>query len=234
MASIRVTAADVAAIGIFANLAPEVLEECAGLAMRRSLPVRQTVFSQGEPCIRFHALLSGAIRIAQAGRDGGLALLRFVGPGEPFGSLGMFVDGCYPAEATAVEASVELSWSQTHFRQLAARHSGIAINLVGLAARRLAEIQERLRETMTLPAEQRIAHALLRLSRVHAHELSDGRLEITWSMKRKDVAAISATSLYTVSRVMTRWEREGIIASAGKRITINSVARLDRIAESAA
>jgi CRP-like cAMP-binding protein len=234
MQAVRVRAEDVAAIGIFEGLGREALEDCARHAVRRALPRRLLVFAQGEPCARFQALLSGGIRISQGGAEGGQALIRFVGPGEPFGSFGMFVDGCYPAEANAVAASVELSWSKAQFHQLVERHPSVAMNLVTLAARRLAELQERLREITTLPAEQRIANALLRLSRDNGRCLSDGRVEIAWPLTRKDVADISATALHTASRVMARWERGGIIQSDRKRVTIESVAELTRIVESGA
>lgn len=231
--STAVSVADVAAIGVFQGLTPEALSDCAGLAVRRALPARRIVFSQGEPSVRFQALASGRIRIAQTGRDGGLALIRLIGPSEPFGSFGMFVDGCYPAEATTIESSIELSWSKADFRQLLERHSALAVNVIALAARRVAELQERVREITTLPADHRIANALLRLSRTYGREYADGRLEIAWPLTRKDIAALSATSLYTASRMMTRWERAGIVTSAGKRISINSISRLESMLESA-
>ena len=231
MVSVAASAAEVAAIGVFQGLAPEALSDCATLAVRRALPARRIVFSQGEPSVRFQALVAGRIRIAQTGRDGGLALIRLIGPGEPFGSFGMFVDGYYPAEATTVSPSIELSWSNADFLRLLERYPAMAINVVALAARRLAELQERLREIITLPAEHRIAKALLRLSRAHGRESAEGWLQITWPLTRKDIAALSATSLYTASRVLTRWERDGIITSTGKQISITSLARIGLVLE---
>lgn len=225
------SAADVAAIGVFEDLTREALADCARLALRRALPARQIVFSQGDPSARFQALVSGRIRISQTGAEGGLALIRLIGPGEPFGSFGMFVDGCYPAEAMTITPSVELSWAKADFLQLLKRHPTVALNLIAVAARRLGEMQERLRELATMSAEHRIANALLRLSRNHGHESGNGRLEIAWSLTRKDIAALSATSVYTASRVLTGWERAGIITTAGKRIWINSVPKLKQILE---
>lgn len=230
MVSKAASAADVAAIDVFEGFDPAALEDCAALATRRMLPAKRIIFGQGEPSTRFQALVSGRIRIAQTGRDGGLALIRLVGPGEPFGSFGMFADGAYPAEATTVAPSVELSWSRADFLQLLERHPKAAINVIALAARRLGELQERLREITTMSAEHRIANALLRLSRTHGRK-SDGGLEMVWPLSRRDIAALSATSLYTASRVMTRWERAGIISSASKRISINVVSQLESVLE---
>lgn len=229
MVAVHASAAEVAAIGVFEGLSPEALEDCAAHAVRRVLPTRRTVFRQGERCERFQALLSGCIRISQSGRDGGLALMRFVGPGEPFGFFGMLVDGCYPAEASTLATSIELSWSKGDFHQLIGRHASVVVGLTTLAARRLADLQERLREITTLRAEERIANALVRLARAQGRQLADGGLEIAWPVTRKDVAALSATSLYTASRVLSRWERDGLIRSAAKQVTINSVSNLRHI-----
>ena len=124
MVSAAVSAGELATIGIFEGLSPEAMADCATLATRRTLPARRIVFGQGEPSARFQVLVSGRIRICQTGRDGGLALMRMIGPGEPFGSFGMFVDGCYPAEATTSAPSVELSWSKADFLHLLERRNG--------------------------------------------------------------------------------------------------------------
>jgi CRP-like cAMP-binding protein len=226
MASGRPSVTDVAAIGVFEGLGPEALYDCANIAVRRELPRGLVVFRQGEPCVRFQALLSGRVRISQAGQEGELALMRFVGKGEPFGSFGMFVDGNYPAEATTVEASVELSWTKPDFLELTNRHPTIIRNLVTVAARRLATLQERLREITTLTAKQRVASALLRLAQENSGGPALEPLAIPWPLTRNDVASISGTAVYTASRIMAAWERGGIIATVGKRISIRSAADL--------
>jgi CRP-like cAMP-binding protein len=228
--SSAVTTDEVGMIEAFAGLASDALEECAALAVRRELRTGRLIFTQGEPCTRFQALISGRVRISQAGRDGGQVLLRFIGPGELFGWFGMFAERAYPAEAVVVAPSLEVSWSDLQIHQLMERYPPIATNLLAVAARRLAVLQERLREVTTQPAEQRIANALLRLVR-GIHPAEDGPVVLAWPLTRKDMAALSATTLYTASRVMARWERNGIIHSQGRRLTVNTIGELVRIAD---
>jgi CRP-like cAMP-binding protein len=229
--SSRAVAADAATIEIFKGLPPEALEECASLAVRRTLPPRQVVFGQGERCTRFQALLSGWLRISQAGRDGGQALMRFTGPGEIFGAFAIFGDHFYPAEAVTLSECEELSWSELHIRQLMASYPPLAMNMLSLAARRLGELQERLREIATQKAEQRIANALLRLSDKASQRFADGSVEIAWPLTRRDVASLSATTLCTASRILAQWERRGLVASGRARIAIRSPRELGRIGE---
>ena len=226
-------AEEIGAIGVFAGLTPHALQDIADKTVRRPLAKGERIFNQGDRPARFHALLSGWVRILQAGTDGELTVIRFVGPGELFGAFAMFTDGAYPADATAAIESVELSWSEAHLRQLIERHPAIALNLVALAARRLAELQERVREVSTQPAEQRIANALLRLARKSGKRNDDGRIEILFPLIRKDVAAMSATTLHTASRVMAAWERRGIVTSSARRILLMAPTELMRIGDGA-
>lgn len=225
---------DVGSITVLAGLDPAALQDCASLALQRTLAPGRHVFSQGEPGARFHAVVSGCVRVSQSGADGTHALLRFVGAGEPFGSFGIFVDGCYPAEAIAVVQSVELSWSEAQFRSLMDRYPAIAVNLLQVAGRRLRELQDRLREMATQTAEQRIASALLRLAAKDGLLKASARTaEIVWPLSRRDVAAVSGTTIYTSSRIMADWQRRGIVDSAQKRIRVLSVDELAAIAEGA-
>src|SRR3546814_18604182 len=81
------------------------------------------MFDQGEPVERAHVLLSGAIRIAQAGSDGGQVVLRFIGPGEIFGSVAIFTDHLYPADGIAMVGSTEASWTRADWLGLIGRRS---------------------------------------------------------------------------------------------------------------
>jgi CRP-like cAMP-binding protein len=223
----------VKSIGVFAGLSAQALHDCADCAVQRRLRKGEPVLHQGDRPARFHALRSGWVRIMQAGRDGELSVIRFVGPGELFGAFAIFTGQGYPADATAITESVELSWSEADLRQLIDRHPAIAINLVTLAARRLAELQERVREISTLPAEQRIANTLMRLARKGGKRRADGGVDILLPLLRKDIAAMSATTLYTASRVLSGWARQGLISATAGRLSIMHPWGLERIAEGA-
>src|SRR3546814_16027327 len=88
------------------------------------------MFDQGEPVERAHVLLSGAIRIAQAGSDGGQVVLRFIGPGEIFGSVAIFTDHLYPAAGIAMVGSTEARWTRADRLGLLERYTRSPLNLL--------------------------------------------------------------------------------------------------------
>jgi CRP-like cAMP-binding protein len=85
-------------------------------------------------------------------------------------------------------------------------------------------------EVATEPVERRIAHALLRLARQAGRE-TDGGVEIAFPISRHDVAKMTGTTLHTVSRTLSAWEKDGLVASGRQRIVIRDPRRLFQLAE---
>jgi CRP-like cAMP-binding protein len=101
-------------------------------------------------------------------------VIRFIGPGEMFGTVALFTNRQYPADATTLSNSLKISWSETDLLALLRRHPQIALNVIRIIGKRLKEAQERMRELATQRAEQRVAHAVLRLAQQAGHGTVDG------------------------------------------------------------
>jgi CRP/FNR family transcriptional regulator, nitrogen oxide reductase regulator len=214
---------------LFFDLPPAALADVGGRARVRHLARGTIVFSQGQPADRCHALLAGRVRIAQSGEDGGQLLVRFVGPGEMFGTMALFTDRHYPADATAVVDSVEISWTEGALLELIQHHPQIAINLVKIVGARLREVQERLRELATQRVEQRMAHLLLRLA--DQRGVADGdSTTIDVPLTRQDLADMCGTTLYSASRILRTWERAGLLKTSRQRLTLRNLPELRRLA----
>ncbi len=224
---------DAGRIGLLAGLPPAAVREAVAAARLRRLPRDGRIFDQGESASRAHALLSGCVRISQSGSDGEEILIRLIGPGDIFGCVPAATDGLYPADATALVDSVEISWAPGDLLALMRRHPGIAINMVAVVGKRLGEAQERLRELATQSAERRVARTLLRLIDQAGRRTDEGVL-IGFPLRRKDIADIAGTTLHTVSRLLADWERQRLLATRKQELVIASPDDLRRIAEGAA
>lgn len=216
---------------LFEGVGPAELEHIAQLGVVQSLPRGTRLFAQGAPVERCHALVKGQVRITQSGSEGGQVVVRFVGPGEIFGTVALFTDRRYPADATAVIDSVQISWTEPVLLELINRHPQIALNLVRIIGNRLRELQERLRELATQRVDQRLAHALLRLANRNVNSGADDAA-IDFPLTRQDVASMCGATLYTVSRILTAWEKAGYLTSRRARVSICKISELRRIAES--
>jgi CRP-like cAMP-binding protein len=222
-----------ATLELFRELQPSALKMVAAAARMRRLPKDSLVFNQGDDGVRAHAVIEGGVRIAQSGSDGAQVVIRFIGPGEMFGTVALFTDGRYPADAITLAETLEASWSEAELLELMGKHPQIAINVIRVIGKRLQEVQDRVRELATQRAERRVAHAVLRLARQAGHTTVDGTA-IEFPLRRKDVADIAGTTLHTASRILTGWEKAGLLTSHSQRLTIRNPAEILRIAEDAA
>ena len=217
-------------VPLFRELSHEALSEVAAAASVREASPGQSFFHEGSPAESFFVLRTGAVKLSQISPDGQLVVLRLIGPGDAFGGAAAFGGGQYPATAEAVNAATAFEWRGEAIARLMERHPRLAINLARFIAARLHELQEQYRQLATERVERRIARALLRLVRQAGRKVEAGVI-IDLPLSREDIAQMTGTTLYTVSRVLSRWETDGIVESVRQRVTIRTPHALVSIAD---
>ena len=95
----------------------------------------------------------------------------------------------------------------------------------GRVGARLGEFQARVTELATQAVEQRVAAALLRMVNQSGRRTRRG-IEIAFPVTRADIAEMTGTTLHTVSRLLSAWERDGIVKSTRRHITVTAPHRL--------
>ncbi len=218
---------------LFAGVDPQALDDIARRGRTRRIRRGVRIFRRGDKATACHALISGRVRIAQFVDDSDAVVIRYVGAGEIFGAVALFHGGHFPADATAVTDCVEIQWSAATLMTIMERHPRIALNALRIVGRRLGEMQDRLRELSTERVEQRVARALVRLAEQAGHKTQLG-IEIGFPLTRKDIAAMTGTAHYSVSRLFSDWQEREILLSARKRVIVRDLRRLQMIASTRA
>ena len=121
-----------------------------------------------------------------------------------------------------------LAWSAGGFADLMQQFPNIAVNAIRIVGGRIEDLQGRLQEAATQRVERRIAATLLRMARQSGRKV-EGGVEIPFAVSRQELAEMTATTLYTVSRTLSAWEAEGIVS--GKRASHLVIARPHRLVE---
>ena len=171
------------------------------------------------------------MKLTQLTPDGHLVLLRLVVPGEAFGGIAALGQRTYPVSAEAAEDSVALSWNGRTMDRLLRVHPQLAINFIEFLAERLHDMQCRYEELATEQVEQRLARMLLRLVQ-RAGRRVDGGVLVDVRLSREELAEMTGTSLFTVSRILNRWQQAGVIQLRRQRILVRHPHGLVTIAES--
>lgn len=191
---------------------------------------RSALFHQGDPASHLYLVIDGRVKLTQVGADGQEVIVRHIGPGEILGGIALVEGAAYPVTGEVLEPVRLLAWPRQPLLRLAEQHPRLALLTTGIIAGRMHEIQERFRELATQRVAQRIARALLRLVR-QAGRRTDRGVEIDLPLSRQDLAELTGTTLYTVSRTLSSWESEGVVAVGRERVVVVRPHRLVEIAE---
>jgi CRP-like cAMP-binding protein len=230
---LREDALDLTKLGsltLFQQLNPSELSRVSEAADRRNLDEGAYFFFQDDPAERVYALTHGKVRLGQVTVDGQQIILSMISAWHLFGVIAMVKDASYPVFAQAATPCRALSWKRDTLDRLAADCPQLAFNAMQIMAGHVREFQERIRELSTERVERRIARVLLRLASQVGRKVEDGVL-IDLAISRQDIAEMSATTLYTVSRTLSRWEKQGLIDTGRERVLIHSPHGLVSIAE---
>ncbi len=217
-------------VELFQGIAPVDLMRIAQAAHRRQISAGTFLFHQGDPAEVIYVPVRGRLKLTQLTPEGHEVILRYVGAGEMSGATAAFGDTAYPASAETVEETVVLGWNNETMIQLIGEYPCLGLNILHLLSVRLQELQDRLREMSTERVERRIARALLRLVSQLGRKAETGVL-IDLPLSRQDLANMTGTTLYTVSRVLSRWEDEGIVEAGREKVLIKRPPQLVVIAE---
>lgn len=223
--------ADLKRVVVFQNATDDDLKSVLKNSIPRSIEEGGFFFLQGDEATHLYILTSGQAKLMQANHNGQQVNLRTIHPWQMFGALGVVrKEATYPATAQALEDSSALAVESGFLHHLLERSPHISFDLMTLMTSYIQEMQSRYRELATERVEQRVANTLIRLAgQMGVRSEKDAVIVLTFS--RQDVAEMSGTTLYTVSRLLSEWERQGIIEAGRERISILNPHDLVRIAD---
>lgn len=219
-------------VALFHNLDPTALDEIQASARVVNMPKDNFLFLQDDPAERMYLLLSGRVKIGQLSVDGQQVILRVANAGQVVGIVAMTGSHftTYPVFAQVVEDVQALVWQAGELTSLQLKYPQLAINSARHMASQIREFQELLRQLATERVEQRIARLLLRLARQLGQKTGAG-VWINFPLSRQDLAEMSGTTLYTVSRTLSKWERDGLVKVGRERVVITQPHQLVILAE---
>lgn len=215
---------------LFAGLDHAGLQQALVTSLRRRLRRGEFFFYQEEPASHFYVLLQGQVRLNQLTAEGHQVTIRYLGPGESMGVIVVLSEMSYPVSAECVTDTMALGWAASDISALMERYPLLALNGMRMVAGRFRDLQNRYRELATERVERRVARALLRLARQTGRRVEEGVL-LDLPLSRQDLGEMTGTTLYTVSRILSAWDQEGILLTGREQVIIRNPHGLVTIAE---
>jgi CRP/FNR family transcriptional regulator len=219
-ASAEETAALLARVPVFEELADEDLRRVAEVIVPRRFGGGEIVFREGDDSDTAYVVSAGHARAIREHPDGRQITLATFGPGDIFGELAMFDDERRSATVEATDDLEVLGILGGDMRRLLRRHPDMAVKLVISLGRRLRAANERLARQSFQTVQSRVAAVLAQLVE-QAQAEGAGARDIPVVATQADLAKLAGSSRESASRFLAVLERAGVISQGRGRLTVH-------------
>ena len=213
---------------LFSDISATECREIVSAAHEKHFARRQTIFMEGDPVRRVVLLTSGSAKIVQLGQSGAEVILGVRGPGEVVGTVGLRPEDRHSSTALALAPSTAFVWDAGVFETFSQRSMLLRRNIIQILCQQLHELEERYREISTEKVSVRLSHQLVRLLNQLGRRVN-GRLEIRLS--REELAQLTGTTLFTVSRLLSDWNQRGIVRTRREAVSVDDFQALSHLGE---
>jgi CRP-like cAMP-binding protein len=228
--SIRDAAAFLRRSPVFAGLPAPQIETLAAAAREERFRPREYVFMEGDPAQWLCVVVTGRVKILRQARSGKDVVLEILGPGELFGGVAVIERRPYPATAQATEATTVLKVGADALGAVAAAHPSVIREMALMIGRRLRSAHDSVKSLAVDPVEARLAGALLRLAEREGTRGRDG-VTLPFHLTRQSLADMTGTTVETAIRVLSRWQRDGVLGDAAGHLVLHDAEALRALAE---
>lgn len=192
------------------------LAEAGGL---RRLATGETIYHQGDPAGHIYLLRRGRIKTFMVNSSGLEALLRIHLPDSLLGLTAMTSERRRDATAVALEPSEVSVIKRADLIDLLKADAELGISLIQLVLDRMSDFHLRVGELSSNRVEQRLARALLSLSRADTsacESVEDSKILLT----HEELAQLINSRRQTVTTVLSRFAQAGLISHEGRHLIV--------------
>lgn len=206
-------------VPFFAGLGEKELETVSSVMIERNYAKGSVLFLEGERGEALFVINFGRVKISKSSPDGREQILHIYKAGDIFAEVVLFDRGPYPATAEAVEDTQCWLLRSDDMEQLLAVQPQLGIKLLRIMSRRLRQAQLLVRDLALHDTYGRLAGLLLRFVRLEGQPHEDGII-LELALTRQEMASMIGTSRETVARILSRFQKEGLVLLDKQRIII--------------
>jgi CRP-like cAMP-binding protein len=166
-ASIK-TQAFLASLPLFKELASEEIDRIAAGTTELHIPRGEIIFNRGDPCVGFHLVVYGQVKLAFLSPQGSEKVVEIIGPGSSFGEALMFMDKAYIVMAQTLADTMLLHVSKQVVVEEIERDPGFARKMLAGMSRRLHSLISDVESYSLQSGTQRVVGYLLREDMHHS------------------------------------------------------------------
>lgn len=185
----------------------------------------EQLWQRGEAANYMVVVCTGTLKLVQPGEEGREVILDLIHRGQLVGEEAAIPGAIHPSGAVALASGKGVQISRDKLQLLIHNDPELAMTLLSTAYRQARARSTRLEEMTAGSVRGRVGRVLLRLSEEVGLDDARGRF-VPVPLKRGDIADMVACRVETVIRVMTDWERKGMLETQREGFVIRDVRSL--------
>lgn len=203
---------------LLASLDPLALRQIREAAQVRSMPPNKSVTVTGARPDKLYLLQAGRARSFIHTESGSEINLLWLVPGDVIGLVSLlFNPPNYMASAATVTECEFLVWEHQVLRRLEKAHPQLTENGFRLAVNYVGAYMKRHANLVTKGRGSRLAQVLLQLA-TDAGEVQPSGIVV--DITNEHLSSLSDVSSFTASRLLSRWQRDGVLVKQRGRVTL--------------
>ena len=216
----------VSSIPLFEKLPVGQIEELTMIMVDQVFNRGRIIFSEGDEANGFYVVISGRVKIFKLSPDGKEQILHLFGPGEPFGEVPVFTGQVFPANAETMEKSRIFFFPRDLLADLIKKNPSIAMNMLAILSKRLHKFTNLIDDLSLKEVPGRLAAHLVYMS---GEKKGSKNLEL--NITKTQLASLLGTIPETLSRILGKMSKQGLIELHGRQIEILDREALEYLAE---
>jgi CRP-like cAMP-binding protein len=209
---------------LFKELAPDEIDRIAAGTTELHVPKGEILFNKGDPCIGFHYVVYGQVKLSFVTPQGGEKVVEIIGPGHSFGEALMFMNKPYVLMAQTLADALLLHVSQQAVFDGIEHDPLFARRMLAGLSRRLHGLVSDVESYSMQSGTQRVIGYLLR------RDIEGAEPQESYSVTLPTSKAIVASRLNLTpehfSRILHDLATAGLITVEGREVRIANAARL--------
>ncbi|MFG3406784.1 Crp/Fnr family transcriptional regulator [Streptomyces sp. NPDC048142] len=211
-----------AEVDIFCDLSESEMEAIAAAAPMKTYQAGEILYSPSQPSEVLFILKKGQVRVFRVSADGRALTTAIISPGTIFGEMVLLGQHMYDNYAEALDDTIVCVMSHADVHRLLLTDARIAARITAILGRRLAELEQRLSDSVFKTVAQRIATTLTTLTSAQpaAGPLRPVGRHPQIALTHEQLAALAGTSRETCTKVLHDYADRGLLRLARGRITV--------------
>jgi CRP-like cAMP-binding protein len=212
-------------LALFHELGTEDLDRIATGTTELRIPKGRILFRRGEPCVGFHVVVYGRVKLGFVSPQGTEKVIEILGPGQSFGEAAMFLDRPYPVNAECLADSLLLHISKSTLDAELMRDRRLARMMLAGLSRRLVGLVHDVEAYSLRSGMQRVIGYLLR-DIEQQDDAPAAPIRIVLDTSKGVIASRLNLTPEHFSRILGELSHEKLITVKGAEITILDPERL--------